>query len=150
MIRQPRKIFRLSHRPFCPQSRQWAGSHCCQPNSSAFTYLVTRPRYNNTLVNGSVPHTLGISHARKFLQVCFHSGSLQESGTAPGPSTGVPFISYCHARMFSHWPTHLTTVDEAPKRVGGRRRRKSKGTPPPSWVFGNGTHTHTFSFTLIV
>ena len=35
-----------------PPLRQWPSSHCCQPNSSAFIYLVTRPRYNNTLVNG--------------------------------------------------------------------------------------------------
>ena len=70
-----------------PPSRQWPSSHCCQPNSSDFTYLATRPRYNNTLVNGSVPHILGISRTRKFSQVRFHSGSLHKSGTAPGPST---------------------------------------------------------------
>ena len=87
-----------------PPSRQWPSSHCCQPNSSAFTYLVTRPRYNNILANGSVPHILGISRARKFSQVRFHSGSLHESGTAPGPSAvchSYHIVTHAHSHTFA-------------------------------------------------
>ena len=125
MIRQPRETSRRSHRPFRPH-------HCSGPAAIVASL---------TAVPSHIPHTLGISHARKFSQVRFHSSSLQESGTAPGPSTGTPFISYCHARTLSHVRFHSGSLDGGGHCSWRLQEQAIQPTPSPHKAASNYLHS---------